>query len=192
MAIDIPPPQFVAGDPALDFINTRYGVGQNEHDCLTDDAAVQTWLWLAGFSSGARSAPPEGLCALACRLRDECKVLLEAAQAGAATLQPDVLNGVLEKGCPCQVVEWDHEANAFAVTHRPRDEQPESLLYPIAAAMVAMLTEGRIGRVKECEAHDCVLLFADTTKSGRRRWCSMATCGTRMKVAAFRSRRKQA
>jgi predicted RNA-binding Zn ribbon-like protein len=43
--------------------------------------------------------------------------------------------------------------------------------------------------VRKCEAHDCTLLFEDATRSGRRRWCSMALCGNRMKVAAFRARR---
>ncbi|WP_462382360.1 CGNR zinc finger domain-containing protein [Pseudomonas sp. Marseille-QA0892] len=192
MPTDIPLPQFVAGDPALDFVNTRYGMGSNEHDCLTDDVAVHTWLGLAGFSAGALPALPEGLCTLARSLREECKRLLEAARAGTSTSEPNVLNEVLEKGCPYRVVEWDKQANAFTVTDRPRNGQPESLLYPVATAMVALLTGDRLARVKECEAHDCVLLFTDTTKSGRRRWCSMATCGTRMKVAAFRSRKKEA
>ncbi|NEJ40784.1 CGNR zinc finger domain-containing protein, partial [Rhizobium ruizarguesonis] len=39
---------------------------------------------------------------------------------------------------------------------------------------------------------DCTLFFLDTTKSHRRRWCSMALCGNRMKVAAFRSRKQEA
>ncbi|WP_327229156.1 CGNR zinc finger domain-containing protein [Achromobacter xylosoxidans] len=33
-------------------------------------------------------------------------------------------------------------------------------------------------------------MFHDKTKSHRRRRCSMALCGNRMKVAAFRSRQK--
>ena len=32
-------------------------------------------------------------------------------------------------------------------------------------------------------------LFLDTSRAGRRRWCSMATCGNRQKVAAYRRRR---
>ncbi|WP_428243533.1 CGNR zinc finger domain-containing protein [Gynuella sp.] len=43
--------------------------------------------------------------------------------------------------------------------------------------------------VRQYEAHDCTLVFLDTTKSHRRRWCSVVLCGNRMKVAAFRSRK---
>ena len=58
----------------------------------------------------------------------------------------------------------------------------------LKARGIPQLTEGDLQRVRTCEAHDCTLVFEDTTRSGRRRWCSMALCGNRMKVAAFRSR----
>jgi predicted RNA-binding Zn ribbon-like protein len=44
-------------------------------------------------------------------------------------------------------------------------------------------------RVRECQAPDCSSLFLDTSRAGRRRWCSMAACGNRQKVAAYRGRR---
>jgi len=46
------------------------------------------------------------------------------------------------------------------------------------------------GRVRECPADDCPLLFVDDT--GSRRWCSMQRCGNRAKVRAHRERTGQA
>jgi predicted RNA-binding Zn ribbon-like protein len=52
------------------------------------------------------------------------------------------------------------------------------------------LLGGRLAsRIRECSAPDCYLIFVDTSPSGRRRWCSMETCGNRSKVRALRSRR---
>ncbi|MEV6374777.1 CGNR zinc finger domain-containing protein [Micromonospora musae] len=52
------------------------------------------------------------------------------------------------------------------------------------------LFSGRLAtRIRECEAPDCYLIFTDTSAPGRRRWCSMETCGNRNKVRALRSRR---
>jgi predicted RNA-binding Zn ribbon-like protein len=42
------------------------------------------------------------------------------------------------------------------------------------------------GRVRECAADNCGLLFVDTSRPGRRRWCSMERCGNRAKVRAYR------
>ena len=42
--------------------------------------------------------------------------------------------------------------------------------------------DGRL--VRRCANPACVLLFLDISKSGRRRWCDMATCGNRAKAAA--------
>ncbi len=36
-------------------------------------------------------------------------------------------------------------------------------------------------RIRVCEADDCGLLFVDTSRPGRRRWCSMDWCGDRQK-----------
>jgi predicted RNA-binding Zn ribbon-like protein len=66
-----------------------------------------------------------------------------------------------------------------------------SLLEPVAVALADLLAAGPLDRVKQCEGDGCSLLFCDLTKSHRRRWCSMAVCGNRMKVAAFRARKKE-
>jgi len=45
--------------------------------------------------------------------------------------------------------------------------------------------------VKACQNPQCVLLFYDTTKNHARRWCSMAACGNRAKVAAHYQRARR-
>ncbi|AKH84203.1 zf-CGNR multi-domain protein [Streptomyces sp. CNQ-509] len=45
-------------------------------------------------------------------------------------------------------------------------------------------------RIRECAGERCYLLFADTSRPGRRRWCSMERCGNRHKVRTLRARRE--
>lgn len=65
----------------------------------------------------------------------------------------------------------------------------EQFLAPIAEAAATLLVEGDFGLVRTCEHPECVLWFYDRTKGHRRRWCSMALCGNRHKVAEFRKRK---
>ncbi|GAA2712743.1 CGNR zinc finger domain-containing protein [Micromonospora olivasterospora] len=44
-------------------------------------------------------------------------------------------------------------------------------------------------RIRECSGHDCYLVFVDTSRPGRRRWCAMERCGNRHKVRSLRARR---
>src|SRR5690242_20195068 len=54
---------------------------------------------------------------------------------------------------------------------------------------VALLGDAeRLGRVSRCPGRDCGWLFLDT--SGRRRWCSMDTCGSRAKMRALYERQR--
>jgi predicted RNA-binding Zn ribbon-like protein len=64
-----------------------------------------------------------------------------------------------------------------------------ALLASLARDAVDLLGSPLADRIRECAAADCPLLFLDTSRAGRRRWCSMATCGARTKVAAYRARR---
>ena len=67
----------------------------------------------------------------------------------------------------------------------------EALLVPIADSMAQLVCEENFSYVKACEGHVCSLLFLDKTRRHARRWCSMAICGNRAKVAAFRARSQE-
>lgn len=62
------------------------------------------------------------------------------------------------------------------------------LLATVARDAVELLTGPYADRVRTCGADDCALVFADTSRPGRRRWCSMDRCGNRHKVRAHRAR----
>jgi len=71
-----------------------------------------------------------------------------------------------------------------------RWRSPESLLLPIGEAIAMCVCEEDFSNVKACEGDACSLVFADHTRGHARRWCSMAICGNRAKVAAHRKRLK--
>jgi len=64
----------------------------------------------------------------------------------------------------------------------------DEALAHIAREGIALLTGPLRGRIRECAADDCQLLFVDTSRPGRRQWCSMARCGNIAKTRAYRGR----
>ena len=188
--IDIAAPLFVADDLALDFINTRFGVGGGEQDYFDSDARVLAWLQRAGLPTPQveAKAPRGALLKAALALRDSARGLLEKRKAGLVG-NPADLNRLLalDSGYP-QLV-WSKQQSARREQHR-RVTCVEALLLPVADAVATLIAEGDFSLVRECECSDCTLWFYDRTKSHRSRWCSMALCGNRMKVAAFRARQK--
>jgi predicted RNA-binding Zn ribbon-like protein len=46
--------------------------------------------------------------------------------------------------------------------------------------------------VRECLNEECTRLFVDLSRSANRRWCGMAECGNRHKVANYRKRQQAA
>ena len=69
-----------------------------------------------------------------------------------------------------------------------REEGLEWLLAAIARSGAELLSEGASQNLKQCSNPDCRILFYDDSRTHRRRWCSMALCGNRNKVAAFARR----
>lgn len=65
----------------------------------------------------------------------------------------------------------------------------EWLLAAIARSAAELVVEGRTAPVKRCANPACRLFFYDDSRTRRRRWCSMSTCGNRHKVAAFLKRK---
>jgi predicted RNA-binding Zn ribbon-like protein len=62
-------------------------------------------------------------------------------------------------------------------------------LSTIARDAINLLSGAFADRIRECESPDCFLIFVDTSRPGRRRWCAMEICGNRHKVRALRARR---
>jgi predicted RNA-binding Zn ribbon-like protein len=67
----------------------------------------------------------------------------------------------------------------------------DRVLWAVSQSAIALLTNPKeLEMVEECPGDDCGYLFRDTSH-GRRRWCSMRSCGNRAKVQRFRDRQRE-
>lgn len=65
------------------------------------------------------------------------------------------------------------------------------VLSTLARDAVELFTGPRADRIRRCGGMNCELVFVDTSRPGRRRWCAMERCGNRAKASAFRDRQRQ-
>lgn len=70
----------------------------------------------------------------------------------------------------------------------PPADGPRDALALVARDGIDLLTGDDAEHIAVCAADDCELFFVDRT--GRRRFCSAASCGTRTRVAAHRARHR--
>lgn len=181
-------PQFLAGDLALDFLNTRTRVGDKLLDLLQTDQDVLAWLEAAGFSapSVATNQEPRSLLRDARELRENIRLLVEKRKAGRRG-DPSMLNKILSYAQTHPRLVWK-DPRSLTIKRVRHQDRPECILAPVAEAAATLLATADFSLVKRCEGEGCVLWFFDQTKSHRRRWCSARICGNRHKVAAFRKR----
>jgi predicted RNA-binding Zn ribbon-like protein len=62
----------------------------------------------------------------------------------------------------------------------------------LLALVVLTETDGRFGLLKECGNQACRGVFYDRSRNHSGKWCSMASCGNRSKVRAWRERKSGA
>jgi predicted RNA-binding Zn ribbon-like protein len=65
---------------------------------------------------------------------------------------------------------------------------PDGAGSEVVVAVLAAQAAGSWPRLKLCAAEDCRHAFVDRSRNRSATWCSMATCGNRAKVMAFRAR----
>ena len=183
-------PQFLAGDLALDFLNTRMKKGGKILDFLETDADVVAWLAKAGYQGceDTVKTPGRSLVNAAKQLREGIRLLVEKRKTGRRG-DPSLLNKFLMHAQSHPQLIWKKSQNPILQRVR-KQERPESILAPIAEAAALLLSSADFRLVKRCEGEGCLLWFSDQTKSHHRRWCSTTICGNRHKVAAYRKRRR--
>lgn len=182
-------PYVLADEPVLDMLNTRANVDGVPFEFWQVDADVERWLVRLGWAEeGAVPAFEAGALLSAARgLREVIRTLLEQRKAGEQG-DPAALNGFLRKALSHPLLAWPAPGE-LRLERQRKQQTPEQFLSPIAEAAATLLVEGDFGLIRTCEHPECVLWFYDRTKAHKRRWCSMALCGNRHKVAEFRKRK---
>ncbi len=104
---------------------------------------------------------------------DEIQSLNEVLRQSMSHLQLRVLDETFEWS-------WDED--------RPCLERP---LWPIVRSAGELLTSEESRSVRQCASETCSWLFIDRSRTKRRRWCDMSTCGNRAKARRHYQRQKQ-
>jgi predicted RNA-binding Zn ribbon-like protein len=183
---------FLASNPALDFLNTEWPTASGgKEDFFETDEDVFSWLRQAGLATeGVEEVRPTGALLRAARaFRAVLRSLVESRKAGKAPDFSD-LNAFLVAAHSHPQLVWTKSKSVVLKTVRAADTA-EEILAPVALIAAELLSTVDFRRVRRCGEQTCVHWFLDTTRPGRRRWCSMATCGNRLKVKSYRQRLKK-
>ncbi|HEX6346496.1 CGNR zinc finger domain-containing protein [Umezawaea sp.] len=151
-------------DALLALLNSTPVVDGVPTDAWADDTAAEEWAREHG-GGGARAGDLR-------RIRDR----LQAVARGAAdpSVLVDALDGVH------QVPRLDHEGVTWALVGA---DLPARMVLAWAAVQEAFP-----GRLRPCGNDECRLFLLDRSRANRARWCSMATCGNRLKARRHHQR----
>lgn len=178
---------FLGNNLALDFVNTELHEPSGRIDLLQSDAALLEWARAAGLGARKSGASRERLDRRVRPLRAAIRAIVESridrrpapAEALAA------LNEMLTRPTRGAALVQRRDGFARAPAAEPT---PVDVLHRIAEEAAVLLTTADLGLLRRCGGSDCILVFYDTSKSHRRRWCSMNLCGNRAKVSGHYQR----
>jgi predicted RNA-binding Zn ribbon-like protein len=180
----------VAGRLALDFAN----VSPSAHDLSWDEFV--TFLVDARLVSQDRAArlrpllrsEPQAVDAVLLRIL-RLRESLCAIFASVVDKQPvppswaEPINEIL------RITEGHDELisqkGSWSLQFVARESGLDWLLAALARSAAELIVEGPHAPIRRCANPSCRLFFYDDSRTHRRRWCSMAVCGNRHKVAAF-------
>lgn len=186
-------PSLIAGRLSLDFVN------------VLGPPSDFSWESLLRFLLVTRIISPERSAQLLVLPQSDpqsAAALLGRAQTLHASLR-EIFTAMLAK--EAQLRDWVASINDVLRITEGHDELLEQdgkwglefvareggldwLLAAIARSAAEIIAEGTSSRLRACANPSCRLFFYDTSRTRRRRWCSMSRCGNRHKVAVFSRR----
>lgn len=179
---------WLAGRPALDFVNTRRERWWRDVETLVTGEDLAEWLVQAGLV--AASPPVEA------ELLRSARALREAISLA--------VDAVIERACPSRaalstIEGWLPEAIAphrlmtregwWPVLTTGAPSHPARYALGLLARDAAeMLGTDQRERIRVCASETCSARFYDRSRGGQRRWCSMQACGNTAKARRHRAR----
>jgi predicted RNA-binding Zn ribbon-like protein len=164
----------------LDFVNSVNARPAPSDDWLaTPDSSA---IWARSVGVALSSLPDESTLAAARELRES---LYRIFSAVARAEEPpgrdlDALADGYARTTAHSRLGREHDAYVWIA---PGPRTLATLLGEVSSSGVDLLTRGPLDRIGECPS--CRWLFVDTSRNARRRWCSMATCGSRDKARRY-------
>ncbi|QEV16237.1 CGNR zinc finger domain-containing protein [Streptomyces alboniger] len=161
-------------------VSDRAGLAPRER--LADPARLKMWLGAAGL--GVTDVSQTDL-ENAVELREVIYRVGSAIAAGEQLEPKDVrtLNAMAAAGHAKAVLR--HERAGWNLTET---DPVSDALGVLAADAIHILGGPDRSRIKNCEGPGCAGLFLDTSRGANRRWCSMNTCGNKVKKSRITAR----
>ena len=186
---------FLGGHLAIDFANTVVPPPGLNVEFLQTWSDVIDWLEQAKLSTASALRLPEAGCARALKnflefrglWRNELTRIIAGEKVRDDFLEK--LNRHLGADRFVETLLRDGRTG-FHLARSSSELRGERLALALVGRLVALfLAEATLNYLRRCaNTESCVLYFYDTTKNHHRQWCSVAACGNRHKVAAFRQR----
>ncbi len=172
---DDPNPRPLLGEPLpLDLLNTYWIQAGVLQDLLATLAGTRLWLRSTDVDPADKPRRVTEAHRHALRLtRDAIQHIAEQPGDLAARA---AFNQVLSHGHRTPRLDPTGPRNSVTI------DDPAWLVPWLAAETYLDLLVTRPDRIRQCQHPQCVLWYLDTSRSGTRRWCSMALCGNRTKA----------
>ena len=184
-----PTPETIKETLCLDYANSVEWSSEDEHpDVLRTSDVLGRWGRRLGLLSDDAKSASEAELRRARALRDAVYRLFfsisrdhEPARKDLDVLMSNYMEAVKDASLLAG-------ADFYELDWPARD--PRRIRYAVATDAIALLQDpSRLTRVSRCPGRGCGWLFLNT--SGRRRWCSMSTCGSRDKMRRLHQRQTQ-
>lgn len=180
--------RFDGGRICLDLAATATGTPTER---LTGPQELRTWLVGAGLvPHGTPLDGVDGRWLGRFRALGEllCRVVHDELRGRAADADLALLNSAAGAGQPPATCAVRTADGALART-LPGPPDCAGLLAAVARDAIGLLTDAAARRqLRQCEGARCTLVYLDTSRGRRRRWCSSEVCGNRERVARHRRR----
>jgi len=186
---------FVGERLCADFVNTELVEGGARVDLLAGFADLAAWCTQAHVLGPAEAKDlvrrwgdsPEAKRThhRALELRAILRAMLERLASGRRNVPTQTLDAINELlRLRTDEPEIARISGGYEMRLRRAIDRPDQPLVAVAQSAAHVLSADDLRLVRKCQNPACVLFFYDTTKNHARRWCSMAACGNRAKVAA--------
>jgi predicted RNA-binding Zn ribbon-like protein len=178
-------PQLVGNALCLDFANTVNSRVDADRDWIAEPSDLDTWARQVGIAA----SPAESVAAVHA-LRDSVYRVFHAVVVSEAPARSDLdhLTSTYAEAVHSARLSGggDGGGRAAYALDWTLASADRKVRWAVADSAVELLRHGPLERVGECPS--CGWLFLDTSRNGRRRWCSMAMCGNRVKSARHYAR----